>query len=108
MKASRIQEAPRGTQKTPRRQPEGTQKAPRSHPGGTQEVPKDTQRHPGGAQEARGILEEKCAKTYVFFFSEKVARPTISRRRERPDPHRLPRLRIKVGRRTTAITRPPQ
>ena len=64
MKASRIQEAPRGTQKTPRRQPEGTQKAPRSHPGGTQEVPKDTQRHPGGAQEARGILEEKCANTY--------------------------------------------
>ena len=54
-----------------------------------------TQRHPGGTQEAprasgrlEAALEAKCAKT-MLFFAAKVARPTVSSRRERPDPHRL-------------------
>ena len=37
-----------------------TQEAPRRHP----EAPR---RHPGGTQEARWVLEAKCAKSYVFY-----------------------------------------
>ena len=43
----------------------------------------------------KGILEAKCVKTYVFFLI-KVARATISRRRERGDPHEVRSLRTKV------------
>ena len=43
-------------------------------------------------------LEAKCAKTIVFF-SAKVARPTVSSRRERPDPHRLRYILSKTSRR---------
>ena len=41
-------------------------------------------------------LEENVSKAYCFL--SKVARATVSRARERSDPHRLPRLRIKAGR----------
>ena len=38
----------------------GIWEAPRGTPGGTQEAPR-------APQEARGVLEAKCVKTYVFF-----------------------------------------
>ena len=44
-----------------------TQEASRRHPEGTQEAPRSIQETPGGTKEARGILEAKCAKTYLFF-----------------------------------------
>ena len=47
--------------------PGGTQEAPRRHPGDTQRHPEAPRRHPGGTQEAKGVLEAKCAKTYVFY-----------------------------------------
>ena len=74
-------------------------------------------RHLGGMREASGRLsggwgghgrpevglEGKCAKTIVFFLL-KVARATISRRRERPDPHQVRSLRTKVGKRVGRAT----
>ncbi len=74
----------------------GTQEAPGRHPGGTQEASRGTQRHPrrhpGGTQEApwrQNVLK------HVFSLAT-VARPSVSRRRERPNPHHLPRLRTNV------------
>ena len=43
-----------------------TQEASRRHPEGTQETPRSIQETPGGTKEARGILEAKCANTWVF------------------------------------------
>ena len=76
---------------TPRRHPGGTQEAPRRHP----EAPRGTQRHPGGTQEVRGLWD---SKTTILREREmkKVARPTVSRARERPDPHDLRSLSAKV------------
>ena len=63
----------------------GTLRHSRRHPGGTQGTP-------GGQRRLGGKV---CQHMCVFLI--KVARPTISRRRERPDPHDLRSLRTKVG-----------
>jgi len=60
--------------------------------GGNQETQETPRGHPGGQRRLRGKM---CQNHGVV--PSKVARPTISRRRERPDHHRLPRLRTKVG-----------
>ena len=59
-----------------------------------------------GFGEALGVLgpslgmRSMCSKhVFVVVFLSKVARLSVSRRRERPDPHEVPRLRTKVGER---------
>ena len=90
------QRHPGGTQEAPRRQPGGDQEAPRRHP----EAPR---RRPGGQRQLGG----KCVQNHRVL-PKKVARATISRRRERPDPHHVRNLRTKVrgrvGRRTSRHT----
>ena len=56
-----------------------------------------TGRHLGQRMPRRGS-EGNCLKTFTFF-CQKVARPTVSRAWERPDPHQVHSLRIKVGER---------
>ena len=58
----------------PRRHPGGSQEvrwdpkeAARRPPGGPQRHPKGAQRHPGGSQRTRGVFDEKCAKSIVFY-----------------------------------------
>ena len=83
----------------------GTQEAPRyahealrRHPEGSQEHPGGIRRHPG---HQRGLWVKRC-KNHIVLWS-KVARPTVLRRQERPDPHQVCNLRTKVsGRRVAA------
>ena len=64
-------------------------------PGGTQRHPSGTQETPRAPRRPEAALEAKCAKT-IMFFSAKVARPSVSRKRQRPDPHRLRYILSKV------------
>ena len=65
----------------------GTQRHPRRHPGGTQGSP-------GGQRRLGGKV---CQNICVFLI--KVARPTFSPARERPDPHEVRSSAAKVGER---------
>ena len=112
------QEHPRSTRST--RSTREHPGAPHEHPGAPQEhqgAPRITQKHPGaprhtrGSQEAgdahRGIQEapggqRRLGDKHVpkrVCFPLKVARATITRRREWPDPHQVPRLPPKVAHR---------
>ena len=80
--------APRRHPGTPRRHPG----APRRHPGNSQ---KPARRDPGLTQSHQGIQARfwiKICQTHCVLLS-KVAQATVSRRRERRDPHRSCSLR---------------
>ena len=122
---------PRGTQEASRRHPGGTQEtaritqehpgAPKRHPAGTKDAPRTTQepprstqdaprRYPGDAQGHQRLQDPfyiQCYKNQTVL-KQKVAQPSVSRRRQRRDPHRSRSLRTEMRGRTARPERFPR
>ena len=68
-------------------------RSPGRHPEAPQEAPR---RHPGQPRRPEASWRQSVSK-HVCFFLIKVARPTFSPARERPDPHEVRSRAAKVG-----------